>query len=85
MKKLMRILAVALCLMMMVPAALAAEGDAVVARSGEGTDGFQDYIRYMTALDDTVYLLGGNGVYTYRVGESDVTKACAFENGLTLP
>ena len=85
MKKLMRILALALCLMMMVPAALAAEGDAVVARSGEGTDGFQDYIRYMTALDDTVYLLGGNGVYTYRVGESDVTKACAFENGLTLP
>ena len=46
MKALKKILALMLCLMMLVPAAMAAEGDAIVARRDENNpdSGFQDYI-----------------------------------------
>ena len=82
MKALKRILALVLCLMMVVPAALAAEGDAIVARRNEDNpdEGFQDYISASTVMDDTLYLLGGNSLYTYKVGDADVTKAASIDN-----
>ena len=82
MKALKKILALVLCLMMVVPAALAAEGDAIVARRNEDNpdEGFQDYISASTVMDDTLYLLGGNSLYTYKVGDADVTKAASIDN-----
>lgn len=76
MKSFKRILALTLCLLMMLPAcALAAEGDAIVARRNmeNRNEGFQDYFSYVTAMDDTLYLFGEKGLYTYRVGDADVT------------
>ena len=82
MKALKKILALVLCLMMVVPAALAAEGDAIVARRNEDNpdEGFQDYISASAVMDDTLYLLGGNSLYTYKVGDADVTKAASIDN-----
>ena len=79
MKALKRILALVLCLMMAVPAALAAEGDAIVARRNEDNpdEGFQDYISASAVMDDTLYLLGSSTLYTYKVGDADVTKVAS--------
>lgn len=85
MKGLKRMLALALCLLLILPAgALAAEGDAIVARRNTENynEGFQDYIAYMTSQDETLYLFGSqNGIYTYHVGEADVTLAYPMEMG----
>lgn len=79
MKALKRILAMTLCLMLLVPAAHAAEGDAIVARRNEEnpSEGFQDYISSMAVMDDTLYLAGSNSLYTYKVGDPDVTAVAS--------
>lgn len=69
----MKKLLVMLCLLLaIVPAALAAQGDAVVARRGD--ESFQDYVSSSCAIGDTLYLMGNESLYTYRVGDADVVK-----------
>lgn len=88
MKMLQRMLALALCLLLIVPAAaLAAEGDAIVARRDEDNyeNGFQDYISATAVMDDTLYLISQNAVYTYKVGDADVTKLAGSERGMQVP
>lgn len=73
MKNVKRFLALILCLVLVLPAcALAAEGDAVIARNNHDGEGFNDYIEGMTSIDDTLYLAGYDGLYTYQIGDADV-------------
>ena len=75
MKKMRAILAALLCLSMLMPVCgLASEGDAILARRDYETgDGFQDYIQYTLVRGDELVLIGGNAVYTWQVGQSDLT------------
>ena len=71
-----KIISLVLCLMLLVPSlALAATGDAVIARRNyeNQEEGFQDYIETVCTAGDTLYLFGGSGVYTYQTGDADVT------------
>lgn len=69
------ILALLVCLCMAFPAVgFAAEGDAVLARRNYETgEGFQDYINYTVTRGDELVLIGGEAVYTWHVGEADLT------------
>ena len=84
MKKLVSML-LALLIAALYTVALAAPGDAVVARRDEVNyeDGFTDYIRGSDVSGDTLFLIGNDGIYTYKVGEADVTLY-AFMSGYSF-
>lgn len=77
MKKTYRmLLAVLLCMCLIVPtAAFAAPGDAVLARSDtDGENRFDDYVQFYFARGEELVLVGGECLYTWKVGEADLTK-----------
>ena len=78
-----KLIAMLLCLMLVLPTvALAATGDAVITRRDESTgEGFDDYISAMGQLDGTLYMMGSQAVYTYQIGDADVTKHEYFFEG----
>ncbi len=62
-----RIIACLMALLALPLSALAAEGDALLAR--QGMNGFEDRITALAAEGDTLWLLGGAGVYRYDAPE----------------
>ena len=71
----------ALLLAALIPcAALAAQGDANIAREEDMRERFKDYIYGGCVCGDTLYLYGGEHFYTYHVGDADL-EAVEF----TLP
>ncbi|MBQ4086235.1 MAG: hypothetical protein IJC54_06665 [Clostridia bacterium] len=75
MKRWKALIALILCVALAMPAAFAAQGDAILARRDYMTgEGFQDYIEYTLAVGETLVLVGGMGAYTWKVGESDLTE-----------
>ena len=69
MKKLCVLLALLLALLACAPA-MAAEGDAVLGRSEENTI----YFNYCFTVGDTLFGASYNGLYSYRLGEADLTE-----------
>ena len=54
-------------------AALAAPGDANIARQEEMSEKYRDGVYGGCVAGDTLYLYGGEHIYTYRIGDADVT------------
>ena len=74
MKRIALILAAAIALAAMLPgAALAAAGDANIARYDDVRERYRDYVRGGCALGDVLYLVGTEHLFTWRAGEADVT------------
>lgn len=74
MKRWKALIAMLMCIALAMPAGLAATGDAILARRDYNTgEGFDDYINYTLAVGDTLVLIGGNGVYTWKPGDADLT------------
>lgn len=74
MKKCRMLLAALLCLCLLSGSALAASGDAVLARRDyENSDGFQDYISSTILRGDELVLIGETALYTWKVGQADLT------------
>ena len=71
MKRLSILLAVVLVATMLPMAALAAPGDAVLAR--DNSEDFDDFIQRAATDGSTLYLWGNKGVYSYRVGDENLT------------
>lgn len=73
MKKAILLLAVALALAMIPCAALAASGDANIARYADLMERCGDYVRGGCALDGALYLYGQSHLFAWRPGDADVT------------
>lgn len=81
MKKCRMLLAALLCLCLLSGSALAASGDAVLARRDyENNEGFQDYISSTIVRGDELVLIGETALYTWKVGQADLTDFTWDEN-----
>ena len=71
MKRFWTILALALCLGLIFPLAAGAAGNAIIAR--ESHDGFEDYVDAICAVENTLWMQGGNQVYSYDTQTGEMT------------
>lgn len=76
MKKKKWIMLLALALAALLPGtALAAAGDANIARNSEMQEKFQDGAYGACVCGDTLYFYGSQHIYTYHIGDADLTAA----------